>query len=149
MDEGLREKFLQFVVQAEGCWGWIGPLHNAGYGRLAHDKMELLAHRIAYELFVGPIPDGMHVLHHCDNPPCMNPAHLFLGTHADNMRDMVVKGRSQRGERNGQSKLTEGQVLEIRKVHAGGDSQKELAQRYGVDRSMVNRIVNGKNWGWL
>ena len=150
MDEGLREKFLQFVVRAEGCWGWTGPSHNAGYGQIYHDNMDFLAHRVAYELFIGQIPDGMHVLHHCDNPPCTNPTHLFLGTHADNMHDMVVKGRSQRGERNGRARLTEDQVLEIRAAYTNGDVlQRELAHQYGIATSLVSRIVNRKIWAYL
>ncbi len=77
-----------------GCWVWIGALDTLGYGHLTIKRKLRLAHRVSWELANGSIPDGLHVLHHCDNPPCVNPSHLFLGTHLDNMRDMIAKGRS-------------------------------------------------------
>lgn len=81
------------AVLGDGCWEWCGSRVGAGYGRLIVEGQAIGAHRLAYEVFVGPIPDGLWVLHHCDNPPCVNPDHLFLGTALDNTRDMLAKGR--------------------------------------------------------
>ena len=76
------------------CWVWTGSLFESGYGRFSRSNKKLRAHRVSYEIYKGAIPDGMHVLHECDNPPCVNPNHLFLGTHLDNMKDMERKGRA-------------------------------------------------------
>jgi hypothetical protein len=111
----------------------------------------MLAHRVAWELTNGPIPSGLCVLHRCDNPPCCNPAHLFLGTHADNMRDMESKGRgytrNRFGELNHNVKLTSEQVIYLRFLYfAERRSQSEIGKFFGVEHSTVGRIVNGKSW---
>jgi len=90
----FKSRFEAHIVKSDGCWIWNGPLFKSGYGRASSGKRKLRAHRASYELYVGPILDGMHVLHDCDNPPCVRPSHLFLGTHLDNMRDMEAKGRA-------------------------------------------------------
>ena len=110
-----------------------------------------MAHRVAWEMANGgPIPDGMVVCHRCDNPPCVNPAHLFVGTRLDNVRDMVMKGRGRYpghpGERNGGAKLTEQSVSAIRERISRGDTQKEIAVTFGIDPSVVSRIKSGKAW---
>lgn len=90
------ERFLGLLPDRPetGCWEWLGARANGGYGLFAvQNPRRITAHRYSWELHNGPIPAGMHVLHHCDNPPCVNPAHLFLGTASDNMRDMLAKGR--------------------------------------------------------
>jgi len=87
-------RFEAHVDKSGDCWKWTGPLSDGGYGKFSCGQVKRRAHRVAYEMYVGPIPDGMHVLHRCDNPPCVNPTHLFLGTHLDNMRDMEAKGRA-------------------------------------------------------
>jgi hypothetical protein len=116
------------------------------------------ASRVAWELANGPIPDGLLVCHKCDNPACVNVEHLFLGTHKDNMEDMVRKGRwnvggkqrGSKGEKHGQAKLTDAQVMEIRRLYAfGGITCKELAVRYGIVQGIVSAIVNHKTWRHL
>ncbi|XSS45952.1 HNH endonuclease [Propionibacteriaceae bacterium Y2011] len=102
-----------------------------------------IASRVAYEAWVGPIPDGLCVLHRCDNPPCVNPGHLFLGTRTDNSVDKVTKRRAPNGERM-RHKLTDVQVAEIRTLHESGSSQATLARRFGVSSGHVSQIVNGK-----
>lgn len=99
-------------------------------------------------LAVGPIPEGLDVLHKCDNPPCVNPEHLFLGTHTDNMQDMVRKGRhkTKRGSENSRSKLTEQKVKDILRMSRDGWKGKTIAARYGVTPTSVSLILSGKTW---
>lgn len=92
----LETRFWQRVEKTDGCWRWTGPLHAFGYGLIWRGGNNVGAHRISWEIHVGPIPDGLFVLHRCDNPPCVRPDHLFLGTQADNIHDMVAKGRNYR-----------------------------------------------------
>lgn len=109
----------------------------------------LRAHRAAYELFVGPIPVGMWVLHRCDNPPCVNPHHLFLGTNTDNVHDMIAKGRNRTGESHTNAKLTESDVNEIRRIYERGDMERgarPLARKYGVSSTAISNIVQGRVW---
>jgi hypothetical protein len=105
------------------------------------------AHRVSYELVAGDIPDDLLVCHHCDNPPCVNPAHLFLGTVADNAVDAVAKGRWARGERSPMSKLTRDDVDEIRALfESGAFSKMDLSRRFGVSHTTIRRIVAGTTW---
>jgi len=111
-----------------------------------------LAHRLMYEMVHGPIPEGAWVCHHCDNPGCCNPRHLFLSTAQGNAMDMVQKGRGvdNRGSRNGQAKLTEEEVLSIRQLHAqGSHSMRNLAAQYGVAYSHIRNLIARRRWGWL
>lgn len=134
-----------------------------GYGTFVARALggSFRAHRFAYALAHGPIPEGLHVLHRCDNPPCCNPDHLFLGTHADNVADMIAKGRNAKGERsgarrhpesvargekNGHAKLTAAQVAEIRATPRKIGTQHALALRFGVSDATISMIVNGKVW---
>jgi hypothetical protein len=127
------------------CWLWTGTLVS-GYGTFWMAGRQFYAHRIAWELTYGPIPNGLWVLHNCpdgDNRRCCNPAHLFLGTHTDNMRDMVGKGR----HRAGRAKVTPAQVREMRdRYAAGGVFLRELAAEYGISTSQVFTIVRRQEW---
>lgn len=118
------------------CWEWQGRRSAKGYGRGPHNEP---AHRFAYRMLVGRIPNGMLVCHHCDNPPCCNPAHLFVGTHADNMDDMVAKGRQAKHQRP--TTMPAETVALIRDRYAAGESQGALAAEYGTTPGRVGAIV--------
>ncbi len=133
----------------DDCWPWLGNVNQDGYGRLhLHGKKAAVPHRFAYALLHGPIPRGLECCHSCDNPRCCNPAHLFLGTHKQNMEDMVKKGRQAflKGELHGEAKLNEKQVLEIRKMHEAGKSQYRLASIFNVSKRLIWNIVHRKSW---
>jgi len=142
----------RLLVVESGCWEWQGSLLKKGYGRFGFSSKEVvLAHRFAWELEHGAIPDGQCVLHRCDNPPCCNPAHLFLGTRADNNRDMWAKGRARianrQGERANNAKLTEAQVIEIRRRYIPRVvTCKMLAADYGVTEHTIDAVVSRRNW---
>ena len=136
-------------TQPQGdCLVWIGA-RSRGYGHISVQTKMRLVHRVAYELAYGAIPDGLDVLHTCDNPSCVNPDHLRVGTHTDNMRDMQNKGRNRqpRGEQSSRSKLTDAQVRAIRERYAaGGVSLREVARDYGVHLSLISLIVRREIW---
>jgi len=140
-----KERFEEKVCPEPntGCHLWMAYTHFKGYGYFRFNGMSQRAHRVAYELYVGPIPEGMHVCHTCDVRSCVNPEHLFLGTNADNMKDMREKGRQAKGSSYGFTKLTEQQALEI--YHAEG-TQQAIADKYGVDRPRVSKIKNKQIW---
>jgi hypothetical protein len=133
-----------------GCLLWLGAADRFGYGTIWDGKIRWKTHRLAFVLKRGPIPDGMHVCHHCDNPYCINPDHLFLGTPADNAADKVQKGRARgnptAGERHSQARLTATAVLEIRRRYGAGESQRALASAYGVGKTTIQDIVSLKKW---
>ena len=144
------ERFFSHVDITNGCWLWTGALDRKGYGRMGDGtKRTVFAHRFAWRQTRGPIPAGLHVLHACDTPACVRPAHLFLGTHADNMADMTAKGRSTRGERNGQSKLTRELVIDARVRYSQGETLHALAKEYGVGVPALSMAVSGKRWGHI
>lgn len=134
-------------VHLYDCWEWIPLPTSNGYGR-NHKVIlgEKFCHRIAWVFSIGKIPDGMKVLHYCDNRRCCNPKHLFLGTQADNIRDMCDKSRQPKGETQGKAKLTEKQVKEIRYLYDLGYKQKELAFKFGVVQQTVSNIIREYNW---
>lgn len=147
-----KERFLSKVGIAEsGCWEWRAARFRSGYARY-HAEDQVLAHRVAWILWKGAIPDGLCVCHHCDNRNCVNPEHLFLGTHLDNMRDMTRKGRGNRrepklGERNPASIFTEADIRRMRGLYESGAlSQHAIARRYGVAQGVISNIVNRKRW---
>lgn len=125
------------------CWEWIGTIDKNGYGKVQFLKTEYRAHRAMWQLTNGDIPGGLRVCHHCDNPTCCNPSHLFLGTDKDNHADCKAKGRNVKGTKHGRSKLTEKDVLEIR---ASSDTQTELARQYGVTQSQIWSICHHHTW---
>ena len=146
------EYFLMRTTAGDGgCILWNLGRDAIGYGRTTHTPTgENKAHRISWQLARGLIPKGQRVLHRCDVRHCVNPDHLFLGTQADNVADMVAKGRNRSpglpGTKNPQAKLTENIVREMRRLHGGGKSQHQLAREWGVSPMTVNRAVNGKCW---
>lgn len=159
----LAERFHEKVTagNSDECWPWKAARDPNGYGRITTGskrdgtKVASLAHRVAWEVNVGPIPDGKHVLHRCDNPPCCNPTHLFLGDITDNNRDMWAKGRGilrrahTPGEKHGNSKLTDDIVLAIRRDRAAGATYKELASKYGIIVAHAGRICRRVAWKHL
>lgn len=147
----LREKFFSVLSpgKPDECWEWPGGKNNWGYGVLYHDGRPHQAHRLSYEFHNEVPPDDLFVLHKCDNRPCVNPNHLFLGTPIDNSTDMVSKGRQARGERNSKAKLTEEQVRQIRQLHSQGWIYKRLASAFGVCKGSIARIVRREAWGHL
>jgi hypothetical protein len=121
-----------------GCWLWIGGWDSDGYGMIGKKTK---AHRYSYETFVGPIPEGLHVCHKCDTPCCVNPQHLFVGTHAENHRDCARKGRSAR------AKITWAQAAEMRRLYATGEySQRELGLMFGIGVTAARNCINGETW---
>ena len=135
-DERLR--YHGWTVTDTGCWEWNGARFKRGlpYAMVTMHRRPYIGSRLAYETWVGPIPEGHVVRHKCDNPPCINPDHLETGTKADNSRDMIVRGRSRR-------KLSTAQVAEIRQL-ASEFSRAELGRRFGVAACTVSQIVNNK-----
>jgi len=138
------------------CWEWQRA-GGDGYGRVTWLGELRLAHRVAWELIHGPVPNGLCVLHRCDNPPCVNPSHLFPGTKSDNAVDCARKGRhvaqiapeTRRGSRNGRARLRELQVIGIMARWLQGVSQLQVAREFGVTRWQVGSIVRGDHWGHL
>lgn len=147
-----EDRFWQKVDKRsdDECWNWIGCTHHQwGYGTFKAEKKFMAAHRYSWTLHFGEIPDGMLVCHKCDNPPCVNPKHLFLGTNADNMHDMKNKGRQAlvSEEKNPNVKLSREDVVQIKTLHASGKlSGAELARRFGVKSETVYHILNGMIW---
>lgn len=131
------------VDDATGCWIWTAATMGSGYGVVRHHGHLTGAHRVSWELRNGLIPEGAVILHRCDNPPCVNPDHLSVGTHADNMADMKAKGRQ------GRAKLTPDDVRAIRQAFIRGSrlfGVRGLARRFGVSRRAIDFVVRGESW---
>ena len=141
----FKEKYK--INPNTGCWEWVSSLTKKGYGDFHYEGRTRLAHRVAMELYLNINPGELHVCHSCDNPRCVNPKHLFLGTNHDNHKDMKQKGRQARGTRLPQAKLTEKQVREIRAaLQRGTLSQKEIGNLFGVHQVTINDINLNKSW---
>jgi uncharacterized protein YerC len=145
----VEEAFARggYAVTDSGCWEYSGTRNPVGYGRVPYLTKMLYAHRVSYELANGPITDDRYVCHRCDNPPCVNPAHLFLGTHRENMDDMLAKKRNPRGSRHYRAILDEAQAVEVIQRVAGGERYESIAKSYGVTKSTVSLIWRGDQWG--
>lgn len=171
------DRFTQKVCKSEaGCWLWTAGICPNGYGMTFIRSKQIKTHRAAYLLFVGEIPDGMLVLHRCDVRHCVNPAHLYVGTHKQNMEDMKSRGRSlagdrnparmypesrprgdnnpsrkyiekrPRGERHAQAKLTNEIVLEIRRMHKAGSGERAIALHFGIAKTTVRNVFTRRTW---
>lgn len=141
--------FAEKSPDPDGCWIWTG-LRRGPYGHFdGLTTGRTSAHRAAYLFSKGAIPPGMVVCHSCDNKLCVNPAHLFLGTQLDNMRDLVAKGLFPHGERRGNSVLTDDKVREIRKLFADGVTQAQIARQFGVNYNTIHSVVTRRTWTHL
>lgn len=152
MTEALSPKrlqdFLSNIAHDEnGCWNWSAYIATTGYGMFRFRQRNTKAHRVSYVIHRGEIPAGLLVLHKCDNRKCVNPDHLFLGTTADNMRDMAQKGRAVKGSAHKLSRLTETQVVGILTLRQRfGVPCSRIANSLGVHPTTIELIVNGKTW---
>lgn len=162
-----HKRFWSKVEKTESCWIWCGARHTHGYGSLGFRTKPARAHRMSYEIHKGPIPKGFCVLHKCDIPSCVNPNHLFLGTHTDNMQDRIKKGRAnlpsgdnhnlrihpeliKRGENHPMVRLSEVKVLKIRALYATGAlTLKNIAAIYSVNYTTIGYIVNRITWNHI
>jgi plasmid maintenance system antidote protein VapI len=165
----LAIRFWKKVRKTRKCWLWMGNRNDLGYGIMCVLYKATRAHRISWKINRGAIPAGKKVLHRCDNPPCVRPSHLFIGTQADNAQDMWNKKRGHagiagpRGERwhkshdgtlptgedNANSKLTEKDVLAIRRLATGGMEQRPLAKMFGVTQATISVVVSRRTWRFL
>lgn len=141
-----EQRFLKKVGKTPFCWLWRGSKSAGGYGRIMINYRRVRAHRLSWEIYHGDIPPGMFVCHICDNPLCVNPNHLFLGTNKDNVMDMVGKGRQNgggpKGERHGRSVLSNSQAKKIRDLYRSGDySYRDIAKMFGIGKTTVYQIV--------
>lgn len=143
----LEERFWQLVDKGDpdDCWEWAGDNAGGGYGRFYNGEEQELAHRVSYRLHARTDPGDRFILHHCDNKPCVNPRHLYMGTHDDNMEDAVERNRHPSGEDHYASKLTDDEREAIRDEYEPYQvTQKELAEKYGVTRGAIKDIVDGR-----
>lgn len=151
-ENNLYTRFWANVETGENdaCWEWKGRRNSSGYGIFDHNNRPNIASRFCFEMQNGPLPSDIFVCHRCDNPACVNPRHLWPGTHRENMKDAVSKGRTRNAPRYGsasnKAKLSEDAVHHIR---ASMDPVKELASAYHVSTTAIRKVLNRENWGWL
>lgn len=166
----LEDRFWKKVLKGNGCWLWQGGKTVRGYGTIRIAGRDGYAHRASWIIHYGPIPSGQYVCHTCDNPTCVNPSHLFLGTQKDNIQDMVNKGRHRsvtspetllrgdahpsriyperlaRGENHGRAKLNDEKVREVFRLTRLGRSQRSIARLFGVDKLVISLVIRRKTW---
>jgi hypothetical protein len=145
----FRVKFEQRFRVTPGCWPWTAGMDSHGYGKISWQGKSTRAHRASYELYVQPIPPGMHVLHSCDNPSCVNPAHLRAGTHAENMADKTSKGRAigaAQGQECHNAILT---TVQVKAIFNDPRPNKTIAAEYSVASTTIGDIKNGRTWAHL
>lgn len=140
------QRFWDRVDTSGDCWLWLGSICKGGYGRFPLKDKTQRAHRVAWEMTYGSIPNGLFACHKCDRRACVRPSHLFLGTAADNIKDMIEKGRHACGEKTGTSRLTNEQVLEIRRLHNEGVTASKISLLFHLDFSQVRRIIKREVW---
>ena len=151
---GKKSTLLEYVAvkTIDDCWLWQGMKATGGYGAIKFKGKHFKAHRVVYARVFGPLPEGKMICHHCDNPPCVNPFHMFLGDHLLNAQDMRAKGRARDvcGEDHHKAKLCEEQVRLIRKLSTGKHGEKErLGRLFKVNGGTIGRILRGKGWKHL
>lgn len=144
------KRFWFYVKKTDSCWLWQG-VKREGYGRMRKDYKLSSAHRFSWEIHNGPIPKGIYVLHSCDNPPCVNPSHLWLGTYTDNNRDRSKKGRNNHalGSKCPKAKLKGKDIEKIIKLRLSGMPYQKIARKYHVDTRAIWQIFIGKTWGHI
>lgn len=146
----VEERFFRFFEKSNGCWNWKGYKDACGYGRIAAKGGPIRAHRVSYEIHHGPIPEGKYVLHTCDNPACVNPDHLYAGTHLENMADKVNRGRAftgdHKGEKHPQAKLKE---IDVPTIRTSPESNQTLAKRYGISPSAIGLVKRRRTWSHI
>lgn len=146
-DEDMLKKLMGKIKKSEGCWEWQGSVSSGGYGHFPYKNKCYPAHRISWKLFKGEIPENMNVCHKCDNPSCVNPEHLFLGTQRENMKDMFSKNRKDHAQENHpRVKLSKENVLEIRDLIKQGFSQEIICHKFGITNGHVGSIKHRRTW---
>ena len=150
----IEDRLNNYVETDTGCWEYQGYLRQAGYGTLTvgfnYKKFVYSLHRVAYYYHTNNDPASLLVRHHCDNPRCINPKHLCLGTYADNNKDCVERGRNSKGEKHGRSKLTNDCVINIKnRLREGKETQAAIAKDFDVSRAVIGDIHTGKIWSHI
>lgn len=146
-DPNIKQRFEKHIISKDDCWITDLYCNHRGYGQFALNRKRMNASRVSFLLYNGEIPEGMFVCHKCDNPPCVNPEYLFLGTHKENMRDMVEKGRSNRGSKNSSAKLTEKEVFQIKALlFETGLTSERIAILFGVSTRTISYIKQDGIW---
>lgn len=145
--ELIVSRFWEKVNKSkDGCWEWQASIDTKGYGYCWNGKKVVRAHRFSWELHFGPIPNCIQVLHSCDNPPCINPEHLFLGTNLDNVKDKCKKERQKKGEKHPFAILKDEQVIEIRRRDESGESLANISKEFNVTKKSISQVARGNKW---